>query len=227
MEHEHIFGTGIRDGVMAENLKTVGEEHSAYAGYVEIRRSYDDCVIVDRFRIVEHYRAAEAEGLCYDWYTIDQHYRYIDTSGPVAAAAKNANEAVSIAFVSMAEAGGIDDTTAGEHIDLFEEWTFPVTYKPGQLRRDPLDGKLYRLNDGQGHTSQEGWNPSLTPALWTLAADPSEKWPAWSQPIGKDDAYKMDARVTHNGKRWICTEVDGAGNNVWEPGVYGWTEYTE
>ena len=102
MEHEHIFGTGIRDGVMAENLKTVGEEHSAYTGYVEIRRSYDDCVIVDRFRIVEHYQAAEAEGLCYDWYTIDQHYRYIDTSGPVAAAVKNANEAASIAFVTLA-----------------------------------------------------------------------------------------------------------------------------
>lgn len=140
---------------------------------------------------------------------------------------KNTENVSGIMFVTMAEAGGIDDTTAGEHIDLFEEWTYPITYKPGQLRRDPLDGKLYRLNDSQGHTSQEGWNPSLTPALWTLAADPSEKWPAWSQPIGKDDAYKLDARVTHNSKRWICTEVDGAGNNVWEPGVYGWTEYTE
>lgn len=143
------------------------------------------------------------------------------------AKAESVAAAASIAFVSMAEAGGIDDTTAGEHIDLFEEWAYPITYKPGQLRLDPLDGCLYRLNDGQGHTSQQGWNPSLTPALWTLAADPSEKWPAWSQPIGKDDAYKLDARVTHNSKRWICTEVDGAGNNVWEPGVFGWTEYVE
>lgn len=133
-------------------------------------------------------------------------------------------EAGNIMFVAMAEAGSIDNTTAGEHAELFAEWAYPVAYTPGQLRRDPLDGCLYRLNEGQGHTSQQGWNPSLVPALWSLAADPNEEWPEWSQPIGKDDAYKMGAKCSHNGKHWICTEVDGAGNNVWEPGVYGWTE---
>ena len=29
-----------------------------------------------------------------------------------------------------------------------------------------------------------------------------------------------DAKVSHNGKHWI-SNADG---NVWEPGVYGWTE---
>lgn len=219
MEHEHIFGTGIRDGVMAENLKTVGEEHSAYTGYVEIRRSYDDCVIVDRFHIVEHYQAAEAEGLCYDWYTIDQHYRYIDTSGPVAAAAKNANEAASIAFVTLAEAGSIDDVTAGEHMDVFSPWASAVSYKTGNLRT--YNGKLYRCV--QAHTSQDDWTPDAATSLWALTSDPAEEWPAWSQPVGATDAYAKDSKVTHNNKRWI-SDVDA---NVWEPGVYGWTEYTE
>lgn len=219
MEHEHIFGTGIRDGVMAENLKTVGEEHSAYAGYVEIRRSYDDCVIVDRFRIVEHYRAAEAEGLCYDWYTIDQHYRYIDTSGPVAVVAKNANEAASIAFVTLAEAGSIDDVTAGEHMDVFSTWASAVAYTVGNLRT--YNGKLYRCV--QAHTSQDDWTPDVAASLWAVTGDPAEEWPAWSQPVGAHDAYNEGDKVTHNEKRWISD----ANGNVWEPGVYGWTEYTE
>lgn len=219
MEHEHIFGTGTRNGVMAENLKTVGEEHSAYTGYVEIRRSYDDCVIVDRFRVVEHYQAAEAEGLCYDWYTIDQHYRYIDGTGPVAAAAKNANEAASIAFVTLAEAGSIDDVTAGEHMDIFSPWASAVSYTAGNLRT--YNGKLYRCV--QAHTSQDDWTPDAAKSLWTATSDPEEKWPAWSQPVGATDAYAKDSKVTHNDKRWI-SDVDA---NVWEPGVYGWTEYTE
>ena len=36
------------------------------------------------------------------------------------------------------------------------------------MRTDPLDGKLYRVREGQAHTSVEGWNPSLTPAIWVL-----------------------------------------------------------
>ena len=27
-----------------------------------------------------------------------------------------------------------------------------------------------------------------------------------------------------NGRKWQVTQADGAGNNVWEPGVFGWTK---
>ena len=87
---------------------------------------------------------------------------------------------------------------------------------------DPLDGNLYRVNKGQGHTSQEGWNPSLTPALWSKIGDPTEEWPEWSQPVGAHDAYNAGAKVSHNGKHW----TSDVASNVWEPGVYGWTEVT-
>ena len=40
------------------------------------------------------------------------------------------------------------------------------------------------------------------------------------QPTGAQDAYAKGAKVSHNGKHWI-SDVD---NNVWEPGVYGWSE---
>lgn len=129
----------------------------------------------------------------------------------------------SIAFVAMAESGTIDAVTAGEHAELFSDWNYPIAYTPGQMRRDPLDGCLYRVNEGQGHTSQEGWNPSLTPALWSKTSDPAEEFPAWSRPVGAHDAYDKGDKVSHNDKRWVSDVND----NVWEPGVYGWTEYTE
>lgn len=136
---------------------------------------------------------------------------------------KEQNNVNGIAFVAMAESGTIDSVTAGEHPELFAEWAYPVDFKPGQMRRDPLDGCLYQVNDGKGHTSQEGWPPSLTPDLWHKASDPAEEWPEWSQPIGAHDTYDEGDKTTHNEKRWISDYND----NVWEPGVFGWTEYVE
>ena len=78
--------------------------------------------------------------------------------------------------------------------------------------------KLYRCL--QGHTSQETWTPDAAPSLWVAISDPAEEWPAWVQPTGAHDAYAQGDKVSHNGKHWI-SNVD---NNVWEPGVYGWTE---
>lgn len=43
----------------------------------------------------------------------------------------------------------------------------------------------------------------------------------WRQPAGAHDAYPLGARVSHAGKRWI-SDID---NNVWEPGIAGWSEY--
>lgn len=130
--------------------------------------------------------------------------------------------ATSIAFVVMAETGQIDDTTATENAGQFAAWAYPIQYTEGQIRRDPLDGNLYRVNKGQGHTSQQGWNPSLTPALWSKIGDPAEEWPAWSQPLGAHDAYSVGDKVSHKGKHWT-SDLDG---NVWEPGTYGWSETT-
>lgn len=127
--------------------------------------------------------------------------------------------AVGITFVTMAEAGSIDDATASEHTELFAPWAYPVNYKTGNIRE--RNGKLYRCL--QDHTSQETWTPEDSPSLWVAISDPAEEWPEWSQPVGSTDAYAKDAKVSHNDKHWV-SDVD---NNVWEPGVYGWTEVTE
>ena len=124
-----------------------------------------------------------------------------------------------IAFVAMAEAGTIDDVTAGEHVDLFTPWAYPVSYTEGQLRQ--YGGKLYRCISA--HTSQADWTPDITASLWKEAADPAEEWPEGSQPLGAHDAYNAGDKVSHNGQHYT-SDVDG---NVWEPGVYGWTEAGE
>ena len=79
-------------------------------------------------------------------------------------------------------------------------------------------GVLYKVL--QGHTSQETWKPDASPSLFAkvLITD-SGVIPAWAQP-NSTNAYMAGDKVTHNGKTWE-SDID---NNVWEPGVYGWSE---
>ena len=80
------------------------------------------------------------------------------------------------------------------------------------------NGVLYKCV--QAHTSQANWTPDATPALWVVIS--LEEWPEWMQPTGAHDAYAEGAKVSHGGKRWYST----IPANVYEPGVYGWTEVT-
>ena len=131
---------------------------------------------------------------------------------------KDAETVNSIAFVTLAEAGSIDTVTAEEHVEMFAPWVYPADYKTGNLRRH--NGRLYKcIGD---HTSQEDWAPDVAVSLWVPTSDPAEEYPAWSQPVGAHDAYNTGDKVSHNGKNWT-SDVD---SNVWEPGVYGWTEVT-
>lgn len=141
------------------------------------------------------------------------------TNAELASSLASVQSASAVAFVALCEVGTLDMVTASEHADLFSPWAYPVAYTAGQLRR--YNGTLYKCV--QAHTSQADWTPDTAASLWSVAADPAEEWPAWSQPIGAHDAYAKGDKVSHNGKHWT-SNVD---SNVWEPGVYGWTEYTE
>ena len=81
---EYIFGVVERNGVTVENLKTVGEAHSHLEGFMQTVREFPDSTITDRFKVMEQYRSDEdAEGNCYDWYVISEHYRYVDKTEAV------------------------------------------------------------------------------------------------------------------------------------------------
>ena len=130
-------------------------------------------------------------------------------------------------FAIMDKAGAmLTDEQALNVPELYAPWVFedndqkPIEYKLSDRRTD--GGVLYRCITA--HTAQETWNPADAPSLWAkvLIPDPNVI-SEWVQP-DSTNAYHIGDKVTHNGKTWICTEVDGAGNNTWEPGVYGWSE---
>lgn len=120
-----------------------------------------------------------------------------------------ANVPLSIAFVKMAEKGDIDEITASEHANMFLNWQAGVNFELGTLLQD--EGLLYRVL--QSHTSQEGWLPKDTPALYKVLGISDSGIPYWSQPISQDDAYMIGAEVIDEGKHWR-NKVD---YNVWKP----------
>ena len=68
---EYIYGQNT--------LKTVGDSHSDLSGFCSIMREYPDQNITDNFTVVKKIKSDEdAEGKCYDWYEITEHYRYVD-----------------------------------------------------------------------------------------------------------------------------------------------------
>ena len=115
-------------------------------------------------------------------------------------------------------AAGLPDADALAAVALFEAWQPERDYLQGQRVR--WGGCLYRLIP-ETHHSQADWPPALVPAIWARVDDPTEEWPAWRQPLGTEDAYPAGAKVSHDGKHWVNSHGDG---NVWEPGVFGWTE---
>ena len=73
-------------------------------------------------------------------------------------------------------------------------------------------------------------HPSTYPSLICRIGEPGVAC-AWWQPLYSYDAPRLANVFTgkpdqrkHNGFTWKVTQADGAGNNVWEPGVFGWTK---
>ena len=111
----------------------------------------------------------------------------------------------------------LTDTEALEGIELFPKWNSD-SHEYAVNDRVRYEDTLYKCL--LAHTSQVSWTPDTATSLWVRVDDPSQEWPEWIQPVGAADAYALGAKVSHNEKHWI-SDYD---NNVWEPGVYGWTE---
>ena len=118
---------------------------------------------------------------------------------------------------AMTETASLPEAEAVAATCLYPKWNGNgVAYAKGQ--RVQYDGVLYTVL--QNHTSQAGWTPTAAPSLFAkvLIPDPTVI-PEWEQPESTNPYAKGD-KVAHNGKTWV-SDIDG---NVWEPGVYGWTE---
>ncbi len=99
---------------------------------------------------------------------------------------------------------------------IYPEWDSAATYAVGA--KVLYEAVLYKCI--QAHTAQSTWMPTKATSLWAkvLIPDP-EVIPEWEQPESTNP-YMQGDKVAHNGKTWV-SDVD---NNVWEPGVYGWSE---
>ena len=110
----------------------------------------------------------------------------------------------------------LSDTDALAAIELYPSWQVGVDYIVDERIR--YDNVLYRVV--QAHTSQNGWEPPMVPALFTPVALPGEI-PVWAQPSGAQDAYQTGDKVWYPDKQGSIY-ISIVDNNVWQPGVYGW-----
>lgn len=100
-------------------------------------------------------------------------------------------------------------------------------------------GTLYLYSDGTlwwciqtFSRTTYGAHPSTYPALIRQCRRPGERLP-WKQPTDGFDAYKLlnaftgkPDECTDGGFAWKVSQADGSGNNVWQPGVFGWVKIT-
>ena len=108
------------------------------------------------------------------------------------------------------------DTQATDASAVYPEWKEDKQYEVSD--RVLYNDVLYKVLNA--HTSQADWQPDAAPALFAKVLIPDEnKIYAWEQPESTNPYMKGD-KVSHNGKTWI-SDID---NNVWEPGIYGWSE---
>lgn len=109
----------------------------------------------------------------------------------------------------------LDDETALEAVTLHPAWASEKEYAVNFKVR--FGGVLYRCLTA--HRAQEGWTPANAPSLWAEVLVEEGQILPWQQPDSTNPYGKGD-KVTHNGSVWV-SDVD---NNVWEPGIYGWSK---
>ena len=126
------------------------------------------------------------------------------------------DEAIQFRKILEIQADSLTDEAILEVPIFVEKWKSGINYEVG--KRLEYNGTIYKVL--QSHTSQDDWMPDQAPSLFAKVLIPdSSVIPEWEQPDSTNPYRKCD-KVTHNGKTWM-SDVDG---NVWEPGVYGWSE---
>ena len=124
----------------------------------------------------------------------------------------NVSTPLSIAFVTLAEQGEIDEATASEHTEMFLAWQTSMQCKTGMFLQH--EGRLYRVL--QDHTSQADWLPENTPALYKVVGINENGIPEYSRPISSKDAYMAGDEMMFKNVHYR-SKID---YNVWTPEEY-------
>jgi hypothetical protein len=116
----------------------------------------------------------------------------------------------------------LPDSDAAKAVELFPRWADHIgeTVKPGDRRSDTdASGVLhvYRVNKGQGHTTQENWPPHSTPAMWTIinvdhAGTQDDPIPAAR---GMEYTYGLYYKDPEDTKLYLCERIgEQSGNKI-------------
>lgn len=125
-------------------------------------------------------------------------------------------QALQMRALLLRQTEGMTDDDILSYPDFVEKWEAGKDYEAG--KRLAYDGTVYRVL--QVHTSQSGWMPDAAASLYAkVLVSGDGAIPEWEQPESTTP-YMAGDKVTHNGMTWV-SDID---NNVWEPGVYGWTQ---
>lgn len=123
-----------------------------------------------------------------------------------------------------AQSLNLSDEAAMEVADLYPEWAGKKTYKKDTIIKwgtnEDGETQLYKVT--VEHVSQDQYPPDTDITHYSKIGFTEDDVSIWTQPLGAHDSYDKGDIVSHNDKLWT-SDVD---NNVWEPGVYGWTEKT-
>lgn len=112
----------------------------------------------------------------------------------------------------------VSDDKIGRMQPYLPTWTTDSSYAVGDLVTYGEDfGTVYRCL--QAHTSQDSWTPTDAPSLWAKVLTSATDILPWEQP-SSTNPYMSGDKVLWDGKTWM-SDID---NNVWMPGVYGWSE---
>lgn len=116
----------------------------------------------------------------------------------------------------------LSDGEAAKSPELFPRWADHIgeTVKPGDRRSDTDESgvlHVYRVNKGQGHTTQENWPPHSTPAMWTIinvdhAGTQDDPIPAAR---GMEYEYGLYYKDPEDTKLYLCERIgEQSGNKI-------------
>lgn len=116
----------------------------------------------------------------------------------------------------------LSDGEAAKSPEPFPRWADHIgeTVKPGDRRSDMDESSVlhvYRVNKGQGHTTQENWPPHSTPAVWTIinvdhAGTQDDPIPAAR---GMEYTYGLYYKDPEDTKLYLCERTgEAAGGKI-------------
>ena len=100
----------------------------------------------------------------------------------------------------------LDDKTAVKVKSLFEEWKPEKEYAVGA--RVLRGSVLYKVRDGQAHTSQVGWEPENVSALWVAINEEHEGTIDDPIPAVSGMLYEKDKYYVYNDVVYLCIRAD-------------------